>query len=186
MLRLEVGIGETAFNKTTNEVVNLETFVLELEHSLASLSKWEEIFQRPFISSTDKSAEEILTYVKVMCLTPDVPDEVFMRLTHEDGLAINAYINNKMTATWFAERPESSGPPSQKIITAEIIYYWMISLGIPIEFQYWHLNKLFTLIQVFNEKNAVKRPLTKAEVNDRYAQRARLNAERKAKWGTTG
>lgn len=179
MLIINVPVGVEVYNEETEEFSNSEFFPIELEHSLVSLSKWESYFEKPFIGDVEKSAEEILWYIRVMALTPNVPEEVFRRLSTNNIKEIDEYISAKMTATWFADKRE----PNQETITAEIIYYWMISLNIPVEFQHWHLNRLITLIRVCNQKNAPKQKLTAAEIAQRNRE---LNEQRKAQWGTTG
>lgn len=179
MLKLSV-ITKEGIDKDNNFVV-LESFDLELEHSLASLSKWESIVEKPFLTDDEKTDEQIRLYIKLMTLTPNVPPEVFQALSTEDFKQINEYINSKQTATWFRETP---GGKDQKIVTAEIIYYWMVSLGINWEAQYWHLNRLITLVRVINEKNnpEKKRPVTR----DMLAERRAENLRRRAQFGTSG
>lgn len=158
-----------------------ESFDLELEHSLASLSKWEQFYEKPFLGSDDKTPEETLVYITMMVVTPKVPPEVFARLSADNIDDIHQYINAKMTATWFKE--EKNQPASRKIITAEVIYHWMISHNVWLEAEHWHLNKLLTLIQVCNREN---QPPKKQNRRDMIAERQRLNAERMAKYGTSG
>jgi hypothetical protein len=180
MLILEVPV-EEGFDNTTGKFVQLKTYQLELEHSLVSLSKWEEKYEKPFLSDDDKTAEETLGYIQIMTSTPNVPDEVWMKLSKANLDTINAYLNAKMTATWFNE-PKQVGP-QREVITAELIYYWMIALQIPWEAQYWHLNKLFTLIKVCNHKNQPPKKLSQRELAQRHRE---INAQRRAQQGTTG
>jgi hypothetical protein len=172
---------EEAFNEETSEFVVAKSFTLELEHSLASLSKWEQMFEKPFLSTTNKTNEETFEYIKLMVLTPNVPPEVFNSLSKQNVLAIQNYIEAKMTATWFSE--EKPSRPNGETITAELIYYWMVALSIPFECQYWHLNRLLTLVRVVNLKNAPPKKMSRREAAE---QQRRLNAERRAKFGTSG
>ena len=64
--------------------------VLQLEHSLVSISKWESKYHRPFLKDDDKTDEETMDYVKFMTLTQNVDDEVYARLTKQNVAAISA------------------------------------------------------------------------------------------------
>lgn len=172
---------QEAFDDDKQEFVVSKTHLIELEHSLVSLSKWESFFEKPFLNNKDKTTEEALSYVKMMVVGEEIPPEVFVRLSNENLDEINQYINAKMTATTFSERPEARGP--KEVITAEIIYYWMVSLNIPFECQHWHLNRLLTLIKVCNLKNTPQKKMNK---RDLAARNRELNAQRKAKLGTRG
>src|SRR4030095_62096 len=169
------------FNEATSEFRDLPEIKLDLEHSLVSLSKWEQEFEKPFLSPEEKSTEEAIGYIKAMTLTPDVPSEAYQRLRSEHFEKINDYIEAKMTATWFSDK----GPkrPNREIITAELIYYWMFSNQIPKECETWHLRTLITQIEVFSKKNAPPKKMGKAEM---LAQRQKANAERKQRYGTSG
>ncbi len=179
MLNISVPMVE-AFDDDKQEFIVAEAFDLSFEHSLASLSKWEGFWHKPFLSNEEKTAEETNWYIKAMITTPDVPPEVFSRLSNHQIHQINEYIGEKMTATWFREE---KGRPNREIITAEIIYYWMISLNIPFECQHWHLNRLLTLIRVCNQKNAPAKKMTPRQAAE---QQRNLNAQRKARLGTRG
>jgi hypothetical protein len=180
MLIIEVGLSES-FDDEKQEFVKGETYTLRLEHSLVSVSKWESFFEKAFLSNKDKTLEEALSYVKMMAIDENTPEGIFQKLSSDNLDEINAYINAKMTATTFMDRPGARGP--REVITAEIIYYWMVSLNIPFECQYWHLNRLLTLVKVCNLKNAPAKKMSKAELISRNRE---LNEQRKQKFGTRG
>ena len=84
-------------------------------------------------------------------------------------------------ATFFSE--DSLPKNSREIVTAELIYYWMIAFNIPVEFQKWHLNKLLTLIRVCNVKSNPPKRRSKREIMKRNAA---LNAARRSRLNTRG
>jgi hypothetical protein len=181
MLTIEVP-GVEHYDEAREEFVDLNPTTLQLEHSLVSLSKWEAKWETPFLGDKPKTPEQNFDYVKLMTLTPNVPDEVYSRLSEENFAAINAYLESKQTATWFSE--EAAGKPGAKqVITSELIYYWMVALTIPWDAENWHLNRLITLIRVCNQKNAPEKKMSRAEIMERQR---RLNAERRAKYNTSG
>lgn len=151
--------------------------VLTLEHSLVSLSKWESIWHKPFLTGKQMTQEELASYMKCMTLTQNVPDEVFTSVISNLKVLnqINDYIKDSMTATTIGE---SNSKKNRDIITSEIIYYWMITLNIPMGCQKWHLNRLLMLIQVCSIKNAPKKKQSRSEI---LARQRRINSARRAK-----
>ena len=172
--------GVELFDETSKTFMTSTDFVLSIEHSLVSLSKWESKYEKPFLGREQKTNTEVLGYIKCMTLTPNVPDEVYNRLSSANLEAVNSYINAKMTATWFAEDKSRA---SREIVTAEVIYYWLVSAQIPLECENWHLNSLFTLIRVVSENNAPKKKMSQREV---AARNHALNEQRRAQLGTRG
>ena len=99
MLKIEIPISPEGWDERKQEFVEPQTKVLELEHSLISLSKWESKWCKPFLSSKEKTFEEIIDYVKCMTLTSNVDPDVYNHLTSENISQINKYIEAPMTAT---------------------------------------------------------------------------------------
>ena len=180
MLRITIPATEE-WNETTEEFIYTKEQTLQLEHSLVSLSKWESRWKKPFLSKEVKTKEEIIDYIKCMTVTQNVDPNVYRCLTEENIKAVNAYINDPMTATTFSDRNKRS--PSREIITSEILYYQMIALTIPMECQKWHLNRLLTLIRVCDLKNQKPK---KQSMRERYTSNAALNAARRKQLNSKG
>lgn len=179
MLVLTVPASEY-YDVRTNEFVYFKEQTLKLEHSLLSLAKWESKWGKPFLSTDNKTPAEMLDYFRCMTINENVDPHVYERLSRENQEAINNYINAPMTATTFSDK---QGPKSREIVTAEIIYYWMVSMGIPFECQKWHLNRLFALIKVCSIKNAPSKKMSKGEIMRRNHA---LNAARRNSLGSRG
>lgn len=175
MLKLYVKLEE--FFDSASEQFGERGIDVELEHSLAALAKWESFWERPFLGKEPFTDEQTTSYVKMMVLDGELSPEVFAKLFAQHGETINAYIQAKMTATTIREPAKKGG--AQEIITAELIYHWMISMQIPMECQYWHLNRLLMLIRVISVKNSPKKKMTMKD-------RRLLNEQNRAKLGTRG
>lgn len=157
MLKLEIP-AKTLWDERTETFIESPSVTLELEHSLVALMKWEAKWKKSFLDTPEKTLEETLDYVRCMSLQDDVDPAVFLCLDINVQKKINDYINDSMTATTFTEHGRRPGGKASKT-TAEVIYYWMVELGIPFECQYWHLNQLMTLIRVCNDKKAPKQKM---------------------------
>lgn len=180
MLRITVPEQQN-YDEEHEKFVTLPAVDLELEHSLVSLSKWESDFEKPFLEVNQKTAEELIGYIKHMVLTPEVPEEVFARLSAENFQAIDAYLNKKMTATWFNEAP--GAPRASEVITNELIYYWLTVYNIPFECETWNLNRLFTLIKVCGLKQGKPKKMGRQEA---AARQREINAQRRREHGSKG
>ena len=180
MLELKVGAKEL-FDEVTETFIRVEPKTLVLEHSLVSLSKWESITEKPFLSNVEKTNAETILYVSCMVLAPEEYTEILKELTEDDLLKINEYIGAKRSATWFSNTTTKGN--SGETITSELIYYWIVALNIPFECQYWHLNRLLTLVRVCNQKNEPPKKMSPQEVLKRNKE---LNAQRKSMNGSRG
>ena len=162
------------------------TFVTEeggqlvLEHSLISLSKWESIYHRPFLSEPPVTEKETRDYIECMTVSSRGKN-LYERLDSSDLERINQYLLDSRTATTFRETPTETA--RKKIITSEMIYYQMIAHGIPFECQKWHISRLLTLLRVVDSYNA---PQKKTSVRDLAARNRALNKERQLKYHTAG
>lgn len=157
---------------------------LQLEHSLVSISKWEAKWNKAFLSEKTRKSmtnEQALDYIKCMTITQNVNPFVYERLTKENMDEIERYMNAPMTAVYLPKKPQNGG--AKDVVTSELIYYWMISYQIPVEFEKWHLNRLMALIRVFDMKNSKGSNRSQKQLISDYAQ---LNAERRKAWGTKG
>lgn len=180
MLKITVPAAEF-FDEINEEFIYKKEQHLQLEHSLVSLSKWESKWNKAFLGKQEKTEEEILDYVRCMTLTQNVNPEIYSRLSPENYAAINAYIEAPMTATCFLDEKQQKG--NKEVVTSELIYYWMISYNIPVEFQKWHLNRLLTLIRVCNMKNSPPKKRSRREIMQRNAA---LNAARRSRLNSRG
>ena len=178
MLRITIP-GLEYYDEEKNEFLYYGQQTVDLEHSLVSISKWEAKWCKPFLSSGEKSAAEVIDYICCMTIN-DVSEDVYTRLTEDNLKSINDYIGAPMTATTFPNERKSGG---REVITSEIIYYWMVSYNIPFECQHWHLNRLLTLIKVCNVKNNPPKKMSKQEV---LARNRALNEARKRELNTRG
>lgn len=181
MLTLELGALDY-FDESKGRFVTRKPRKLTLEHSLRSLARWESKWKVPFISDKPKTREQSLDYVSCMCANCSIDEETLSMLTPADMDKINKYIEDSMTATTINRRGPKK-PGRREIITAEIIYWWMIQYGIPPEYEKWHLNRLLTLVEVCSAKQATPQKMGKRE---QLAQQRMLNESRKARLNTKG
>lgn len=180
MLTITVGAADV-YDESTQEFCTQGGTKLQLEHSLVSLSKWESLHEKPFLSQAQKTGEEVLSYIECMVVGEIPRGEIFQQLSEENIKEINSYIEAKMTATWFSDiEPKTR---NSEIITSELIYYWMTVFTIPFECENWHLNRLFTLIRICNVKQSKPKKMSRAEI---AARNRELNAKRRAELGTKG
>lgn len=173
---IETPEGDVLFKKTQGGT-------LLLEHSLISLSKWESKYKKPFLNRDEmKTREESLYYIKCMTLNKGLPDDIYSSLTDSDIMKINEYIDDSMTATWFNE-DENRRHIGREIVTSELIYYWMIALNIPVEFEKWHLSRLITLVKVCEIKQRDPKKMKKSDI---FARNKKLNDARRKRSGSKG
>lgn len=142
------------FDQEKQMFFTVKPVTVRMEHSLISISKWEAHWEKPFLPTTGivpgmtGTAEEIY-YTQCMMLS-SVPPHIPEALYTYHHTEITEYMEKKHTATTVHRLgPQKS---SRNIITSELIYYWMVKFGIPLECQKWHFNRLLMLIDVCSVK----------------------------------
>lgn len=182
MLPITIPAGEFFDNETQTFIYTKKQELL-LEHSLVSLSKWESKWKKPFLKKDYKmTREETRDYIRCMTITQNVDPNVYKAITNDIIDKVSEYIEDSMTATWFKE--EKTKKANNEVVTAEVIYWWMITLNIPFKCEKWHLNRLLTQIRVCEAKNNA--PQKKTNQREWASERRAINAARRKRLGTKG
>lgn len=184
-LKIEV-LRSEFYDERSERFIEVKPTTLNLEHSLIAVSKWEAKYHVPFLQEDEKTEEQLLYYFKCMTINANVNPDVYMAITPSQQREILEYIKDPMTATWFGDSLTKTPIRGRRheVITSELIYYWMVALQIPSEYEKWHLNRLLTLIQVCNSYNDPKK--NKMSKNEIIRNNDALNAARRAKLRTRG
>ena len=171
------------WDEASDMFVTTPEITLTLEHSLLSVSKWESKWKKPFLSSDNKSNEELRDYISCMTISPANVDQIIYQTMPLNVVnEIYEYVNDSMTATRIVAKKNGKHQiPEQP--TSELIYYWMIQCGIPFECQKWHLSRLLKLIEVCNAKSEPPQKMSRSSI---LKQNAALNAARRKKYNTKG
>lgn len=158
---------------------------IKIEHSLVAIAKWEAKWHVPFLDDKNqKTNEMMIDYIRCMTITQNVDPNVYYFIPEDVLKEVNDYIDDPMTATWFTK---DQGPKRRgEVVTAELVYYWMITQNIPPEYDKWHFNRLMTLIRVCSEKNAQSTNGKKMNKRSILNQNKALNAARRKASGSKG
>lgn len=173
--------GKELYDPAANRFIITKDTTLTLEHSLVSIARWESKWHKPYLSRDSKTQEEMIDYIRCMCLTQNVNPSVYKAIDSEAMLKIVKYIQDPHTATTIKKMDRRA---ATKIITNEVVYYWMTELNIPFDpCEKWHFNRLLTLIEV---SSISKQPPKKMSASAAAKHRASLNAARRARYHTNG
>lgn len=157
---------------------------IRLEHSLISISKWEEETRRKYFSKSEgpKTVDDILFYIKCMSLDGPIEDNLLRCISKTELERVMAYINDNRTATTIRERSDKG---KGETLTSELIYYYMAAFQLPEYVEKWHLSRLLTLIRVASDKQSSGgrgkhgKP-NKVNYNDKFNNYANINARNRA------
>lgn len=184
MLKIDI-LGGEMYDETSQSFITIKPTTIALEHSLIAISKWESKYHIPFLTEEEKTKEQLQYYFECMTITPNVDPNIYKTMPSWQVEEIMDYIKDPMTATWFGDSgTKGKGTNKSTVITSELIYYWMIVQQVPAEYEKWHINRLLTLIQVCNVKNAPNDK--KMSKNEILQNNDAINAARRAKMHTKG
>lgn len=174
------------FNEETDEFCIDPPLELELEHSLLSIFHWESKWKKPLLSLLSHgglSSEELLDYFGFMVIDPPIQrNTILVRFSPENLQSILLYLDDSQTATTVTERQQTRG--SDRMITSELVYTWMIGLNIEKAYETWNINRLLMLIRVVSiELNPNK---SKMSSKNAASMQRDLNERNKALLGTKG
>ena len=114
-----------------------------------SIAKWESKWHKPF-DPENLNDEEFLDYIRCMDTNPTANDtNIYRYLSQKDFTNILQYMLDPCTA-WVDPTKKKKPNEKEKPKTVEMIYYAMIKLEIPPEYEKWHINRLIALINYFN------------------------------------
>ena len=158
--------------------------VLTFEHSLLSLSKWEEKFQKAFLTREPKSHDEMIEYYRMMLTSPEHDPDLVYTLAPADFDTLSKYLSLTPGCTP-PPKPDPDAPRhTGELTTGDIIYMRMTLLRIPWQpAETWHLNRL--MLQIALVADAQKPP--KKESKDGLLQKwSNINEQNKAFFNSDG
>lgn len=155
--------------------------MLQFEHSLLALSKWEAKHKKPFLSKQTKSPGDLIDYFQCMLLSPDEDTSLVYVLSPEQLEELAKYINDSQTAS---SVPQEQSKYNPEVTTSELIYYWLVGLQIPFHpVETWHLSRLMMLVQITSFKQQPAKKQRDGNVMNKWRE---LNEARKKQFGTEG
>lgn len=182
MIELTI-VGIEGFNQVTQEIVPApKTRTIRFEHSLISISKWEEQTKRRFLSkvSGPKTKSDWILYMQCMSLDGKVDPLLLSCMTQEQFNSLVEYTKDNKTATTFKS---GSNKKSNKELSSEQIYCYMASYQLPWYAEKWHLSRLLTLINVASDLQSGGK---KVNYKDQLAHYAKLNEMNRKRFHTKG
>lgn len=170
------------FDGRNNSFITYPEIDLELEHSLYSISRWEQLYGLPYFNVKPKTTEEILSYIACMSTGNILDVTTISRLGREHIELIQKYMDAPMTGTTFVE--DVIEPTKKKqIITNELLYAQMFELRIDLSCEHWHFNRLSTLLRVCQSRLTPPKKLSKKQI---AAKQHAENKRRQAMYNTRG
>lgn len=155
LIRIRIDDSRSLWDAKKQKFIDVEPGELKLEHNLLAISKWEAKWKKAWLGPKEKTEEELIDYIRCMEIEPlNTSSNLHLVLNKSEMNAIFDYISSPATATGFRKKPQQKNPPSNNkdVITSELIYYWITQFGIDWRVETWHLNRLLTLIKIFQSR----------------------------------
>lgn len=191
MLQVVIPAAER-YDEATNEFIETKEQTLQLEHSLISISKWEERNKHCFLSALNAQKlthKESIDYIRCMTINHVADQNVYNVIPPSVLKQVSEYMSDPASATKISEKKrkrKKKGKVIKHSPTSEVIYSQMARFGIPAEYQKWRLNRLLNLISLCAEYEELSEGGGGSSRSEQAAQRQALNAKRRAKHGTRG
>lgn len=189
-LKIHIPKCDDLWDEASERFITTKEVDLSFEHSLVSISKWEMKWKRAFLSPIKLTDEQILDYIeRCMIIGGNTVDKATYRALFafpDKVVQIKEYMEDPMTATTFIDRRSAVESYKNRQTTSEEIYYLMAVNNIPIEFQKWHLNRLLTLLKVFEVKSQPTNGKNRRSNSAIMKDYAAINRANRAKFNTKG
>lgn len=192
------------FDEATESFISVsEPIDLEMENSLWAIAEWEKKYKKPWFPDSkaskvikDKQAErtpdEMLYFIRCMITNykPNkIQDSWLSGLTEGNFKKITDYLQDPQTALTHIPdvKPDKKKKKTPEVrMTSERIYAWMFELQMPLEVEFWNINRLMNTIQVINYDNTPDdrkgSGMKQAEIAQDYAK---INEQRLKALGKT-
>lgn len=189
------------YDESKNTFINIEGTTLHLEHSLLSLTKWEEKYHICLLDRLNPKIDpqitpsEFIDYIKCMTIDKTVNDGVYeyfkYSISENNYRLIGEYLKDPHSATKIVhtlKEGETKRRPGGSGVTSEMVYYWMSQLNIPFTCEKWNINRLLSLINLINEKTSDTNKTNKPKMpkKELYSRNRALNAARRAQMKSKG
>lgn len=161
---------------------------LEFEHSLRSLSKWEQETGKCFLSKTQKSRQEMNRYYQLMLTSPEQDPDLVILLNNDQIKELTDYMNSTPGATGAPPRVDDGKKHRMdEEFTAEIIYAQMTMLRVDWQAQDWHVNRLLTMIGwIAYKQTPEKDRKDNRSVREKLTDWAQINAANRERFKSNG
>lgn len=166
------------FDDVKNEFIDHEEQVLTIEHSLWSMSRWEERYKEAFLSA--ELTDEKLEYY-IYCMSEEyIPVETRRYLMQNFKKEILGYILDDRTAkkrkrSGNAQQSQQSSNSRKEYLPTGELYYIMFERGLPLTCEKWHLSRLVDLLKVYADHEKKSKGKGKGKGKMSPAQMARLS-----------